>query len=68
MRQKFEAQCMLVKWKNMMEKKTGRKIKELIIDNVENNRKQFLKLGQNTYISTHFINCLLYTSPSPRDS
>jgi len=40
----------------MMEKKTGRKIKELIIDNVENNRKQFLKLGQNTYISTHFIN------------
>ena len=29
MRQRFEALGMLVKWKDMMEKQTGRKIKEL---------------------------------------
>jgi len=29
MRQKFEALGMMVKWKNMMEKQTGMKIKEL---------------------------------------
>ena len=34
-RQKFEALGTLVKWKDMMEKQTGRKIMELQIDNVE---------------------------------
>jgi len=35
MRQRFEALGMLVKWKDMMEKMTGRKIKELQLGNVE---------------------------------
>jgi len=35
MRQKFEALDMLVKWKDMMEKQTGKKVKELQIGNVE---------------------------------
>ena len=35
MRQKCEAQDMLVKWKEIMEKQTGRKIKELQIGNLE---------------------------------
>jgi len=35
MRQRFEALCMLVKWKDMMEKQTGMKIKELQLGNVE---------------------------------
>jgi len=35
MRQRFEALGILVKWKHMMEKQTGRKIKELQIGNVE---------------------------------
>ena len=34
MRQRFEVLDMLVKWKNMIEKQTGRKIKLLQIDNV----------------------------------
>jgi len=35
MKQRFEALLMLVKWKDMMEKQTGRKIKELQIGNVD---------------------------------
>jgi len=35
MRQRYEALDMLVKWKDMMKKQTGRKIKELQISNVE---------------------------------
>jgi len=35
---------------------TGRKIKELQIDNVERYKNQFLQFGQNTGIDTHFIN------------
>ena len=46
---------MLVKWNDMMEKQTGRKIKELQIGNVEK-YNQFLQFGQNTGISTHFTN------------
>ena len=38
---------MLVKWKDMIEKQTGRKIKELQIDNVERYENQFLQFGQN---------------------
>ena len=45
---------MLVKWKDMMEKQTGRKIKELQIGNVERYKNQFLQFGQNTGIGTHF--------------
>ena len=39
-----------------MEKKIGRKIKEVQIGNVERYKNQFLLFGQNTSISTHFIN------------
>jgi len=35
MRQRYEALGMLVKWKDMMEKQTGRKIEELQIGNVK---------------------------------
>ena len=45
---------MLVKWKGRMEKQTGRKIKELQIDNIERDMNQFLRFGQNTGIGTHF--------------
>ena len=38
----------------MMEKQTGRKIKELQIGNVERYNKQFLQFGQNIGIGTHF--------------
>ena len=38
-----------------MEKQTGRNIRELRIGNVERNNNQFLRFGQNTGISTHFI-------------
>jgi len=56
MRQRFEALGILVKLKDMMEKQTGRKIKELQIGNVERYKNQFLQFGQNTCISTHFTN------------
>jgi len=42
----------------MMEKQTGRKIKELHIGNVERYKNQFLQFGQNTGIGTHFTNGL----------
>jgi len=35
MRQKYEALGMLVKWKDIIEKQTVRKIKELQIGNIE---------------------------------
>ena len=53
MRQRFEA-YMLVKWKDMMEKQTGRKIKELQIDNVERYKNQFLQFVQSTGMGSHF--------------
>ena len=37
-----------------MDKLTGRKIKELQIDNVERYMNQFLRFDQNTSIGTHF--------------
>ena len=46
MRQRFEALGMLVKWKDMMEKQTGRKIKELQIDNVEDTRNNSYDLAR----------------------
>ena len=58
MRQKFEALDMLVKQKDMMEKQTGRKIKQLQIDNVKRYKNQFLKFGQNTGIGTYFTDGL----------
>ena len=54
MRQRFEALGMFVKWKDMMEKQTDRKIKELQIGNVKKYKNQFLRFGQNTGIGTHF--------------
>ena len=54
MRQRFEALGMLVKWKDIMEKKNGRKIKELQIGNVERYKNQFLWFGQNSGTGTHF--------------
>jgi len=50
----FESLGILVKWKDMMEKQTGRKIKKLQISNVERYKNQFLRFGQNTGIGTHF--------------
>jgi len=47
---------MLVKWKNMMEKHTSRKTKEIQIDNIEKYKDQFLWFGQNTGIGIHFTN------------
>ena len=45
---------MLVKWKDMMEKQTGRKIKKFQIGNIEKYKNQFLQFGQNTGFGTHF--------------
>jgi len=47
---------MLLKWKDIMEKKICRKIKELQIDNAERYKNQFLQFGQNTSTDTHFTN------------
>jgi len=55
-RQIFEALGLLVKWKDMMEKHTRKKIKGLQIVNVERYKNQFLQFGQNIGISTHFTN------------
>ena len=38
----------------MIEKQTGKKIKELQIDNVERYKNQFLQFDQNIGIGTHF--------------
>ena len=37
---------MLIKWKDMMEKQTGRKIKELQIDNIESARTNSYNLAR----------------------
>ena len=55
MRQMCEVLGMLVKEKDMIEKQTGRKIKELQIGNVERYKNQFLRFDQNTDIDTHFM-------------
>jgi len=39
----------------MIEKQTGRKIKELQISNLERYKNQFLRFGKNNNIGTHFI-------------
>ena len=43
---KFEALGMLVRWKNMMEKQTGRKIKVLQIDRVEEYKDNSFNLAK----------------------
>jgi len=53
MRQKFEVLYMFVKWKNMMDKQTGKKIKMLQI-NVGQYKDQFLQFRQNNGIGIHF--------------
>jgi len=40
----------------MMEKQTGRNIKEFQIGNIERYKNQVLQFGQNTGIGTHFTN------------
>jgi len=42
----------------MMEKQSGRKIKELHISNVEKYKNQLLQINQNSGIGTHFTNVL----------
>jgi len=42
MRQRFKTLGMLVKWKDMMEKQTSRKTKELRVGNVKKYKNQFL--------------------------
>ena len=54
MRQRCEALDMFVKWKEIIEKQTGRKIKELQTGNVERYMDQFVRFGQNTGIDTYF--------------
>ena len=55
-RQRFKILDMLVKWKNMMKKHTGRKIKVLQIDSVGEYKDQFLRFYQNTGVDIHFTN------------
>ena len=57
MRQGFEILDMLVKWKNMMEKQTCRKIKVLQIDNIREYKDQFLQFGQYNKRGIHFKIC-----------
>jgi len=45
MRQRFETLGMLVKWKDMMEKQIGRKIKELQTGYVKKYKNQFYYLA-----------------------
>ena len=45
-----------MKWKELMENQTGRKIKVLRYDHVEEYKDFFLQFGQNNGIVTHFIN------------
>ena len=47
---------MFVKWKNMIEKQTERKIKVVQIDSVGEYKDQFLRFDQNTDIGIHFTN------------
>jgi len=45
-----------VKWKELMENQTSRKIKVLRYDHVEEYKDSFLQFSQNNGIITHFIN------------
>jgi len=56
MRQRVESLELLVKWKELMENQTGRKIKVLRYDHVEEYKNSFLQFGQNNGIVTHFTN------------
>ena len=56
MRQIFEVLNILVKWKNMLEKQSGMKIKVLQIDSVGEYEDQFLRFDQNNGIGIHFTN------------
>jgi len=47
MRQRVEALELLVKWKNLMKNQTGRKIKVLRYDHIEEYKNSFLQFGQN---------------------
>ena len=55
MRQMFEVQDLFVKWKKLMEKSNGRKIKVLQFDNIgEYEKDQLLQFVQNNSIGIHF--------------
>ena len=56
MRQRVEVPEFLVKWKKLMENQTGRKIKLLFYDHVEEYKDSFLQFGQNNGIESHFTN------------
>jgi len=56
MRQRVEALELLVKWKNLIENQTDRKIKVLRYDHVEEYKDSFLQFDQNDSIATHFTN------------
>ena len=43
-----------MKWKNLIENQTGKKIKVLQYDHVEEYKNSFLQFGQNNGIETHF--------------
>ena len=53
---KVEALKLLVKWKELMENQTSRKIKVLQYDYVEKYKDSFLQFGQNNGIVTHITN------------
>ena len=55
-RQRVEALELSVKWKELMENQTCRKIKVLLHDQVEECNDSFLQFSQNNGIVTHFIN------------
>ena len=53
-RQRFEVLDMLVKWKKLMEKQTGRKIKMVQFGHFGEYKDQFLQFGQNNCFGIHF--------------
>ena len=54
MRQKFEVLHLFVKWRNLMEKQTDKKIKMLQFDHVGECKDHFLRFDQNNGIGIHF--------------
>ena len=54
MRQKFDVLHLFVKWKKLMKKQTGMKIKVLQFDHAWECKVRFLQYGQNNGISIHF--------------
>jgi len=54
MRQRVKALELLVKWKNLIENQTGRKIKVFRYDHIEKYKDSFLQFGQNNGIEAHF--------------